>query len=261
MKKKHLLNFPITLGKYGEIVDEIIALTKRPTSSMVCVANVHMFVEAYKDPKFLKIVKEAEIVTADGKPLTWALQMLYGIKQDRVAGMDLLPDLLQKMSHENLSAYFYGGSQSLLDKTKTFLEKNYPALNVSGLYSPPFHALSEEEKKAAIDRINEAAPKIIFVILGCPKQEKWMASVKDKVHAVMIGIGGALPVMLGIQRRAPRWMQKNGLEWLYRLRQEPQRLFGRYHQTNRIFIWLMLKQLVKKRIVNPMRGTKEITTD
>ena len=121
MQQKQLINFPITTGSYLMFVNNIIDLALKRKSSIVCVANVHMFIEAYRDQKFLKIIKSADIVTPDGRPLVWGLQLLHGIKQDRASGMDLLPDLLHHIASQNISAYFYGGTQTMLNKTIFFL--------------------------------------------------------------------------------------------------------------------------------------------
>jgi N-acetylglucosaminyldiphosphoundecaprenol N-acetyl-beta-D-mannosaminyltransferase len=201
-----------------------------------------MFIEAYRQESFLKIINDADIVTPDGMPLTWALKILYGVKQPRVAGMDLLPDLLKKAEEEHLSVYFYGGAVNTLADTNEYVKKKYPELKIAGTYSPPFRVLTAEEETAIVEQINTAAPELVFVVLGCPKQEKWMAAMKNRVKAVMIGVGGALPVMIGAQKRAPKWMQQFALEWLFRLFQEPRRLFKRYAVTNSLFIWIMIKE-------------------
>ena len=248
MENTQFINFSISTGKYASFLSYIMFLAKKGSSSTVCVANVHMFIEAYRDNNFLRVVNNADVVTPDGQPLTWGLKLLYGIKQDRVAGMDLLPDLLVMLSEMNMPTYFYGGSDQLLKKTHTYLETKYPDLKIAGLYSPPFRPLTEKEEENIISDINASGAKVVFVILGCPKQEKWMAQMKGRINAVMIGIGGALPVMVGLQKRAPVWMQKSGLEWLFRLAQEPQRLFKRYAVTNALFIYLLLKEYVQIKV-------------
>ena len=216
-------------------------------SNYACVANVHMLVEAYRNPSFAEVVKNAKSVAPDGMPLVWALRLLYGIKQERVAGMDLMPDLLHKLETTKLSAFFYGGTEELLYRTKGFIQKKYPCLNVAGMYSPPFRPLVKEEENGIAAMINNSGAHVVFVALGCPKQEKWMASMRGKIKAVMIGIGGALPVMVGMQSRAPKWMQKYGLEWLFRLMQEPKRLFKRYAVTNSVFLYLLMKEYMAQK--------------
>ncbi|WP_367119206.1 WecB/TagA/CpsF family glycosyltransferase [uncultured Mucilaginibacter sp.] len=195
------------------------------------------------------MINEAEIITPDGVPISKCFKLLYRINQDRVDGMSMLPMLIKKAVEENLSVYFYGGSPELIIQAKSFLNTNYPLLNIAGIYSPPFRYLTEAEKSAVAININSSGANIVFVALGCPKQEQWMAEMKDKVQSVMIGIGGALPVFIGLQKRAPKWMQKGSLEWLYRLILEPKRLFKRYMITNSVFLWLLV--LEKMKFISP----------
>jgi N-acetylglucosaminyldiphosphoundecaprenol N-acetyl-beta-D-mannosaminyltransferase len=246
MKKMQVLNFPISIGKYQDYIEYIIESATNGVSQYIYVANVHMVVEAFWNKSFSEKVRLAGVVTPDGKPLTWALRLLHGIKQDRVAGMDVLPTLLKRSEKMQLPLYIYGGTESLLFRTREYLKKNYPDLVINGLYSPPFRELTPEEETRAIDQINRSGAKLVFVVLGCPKQEQWMASMAGKVNAVMIGIGGALPVLVGLQKRAPKWMQDSGLEWLFRLYLEPKRLFKRYAVTNSVFLYLLSRELVKK---------------
>ena len=203
-----------------------------------------MTIEAHWDTKFASMVNGADLVTPDGMPIAKAMKLLYGIKQERVAGMDLLPDLLLKAQEEQLGVFFYGGTDEMLQHTKEYILKFYPQLSKHEYLSPPFRPLTEEEEAGIIAKINNSGAQIVFVALGCPKQEKWMASMKGKINACMIGIGGALPVMIGMQKRAPKWIQRLSLEWLFRLLQEPKRLFKRYFLTNTLFIFLIIKDLI-----------------
>lgn len=244
-----LVEFPISIGNYKTFIEKILWLAEANVSAYVCVANVHMLVEAHHDKDFGKVVQQAHLVAPDGVPITWGLSYFHGIKQDRVAGMDLLPDLLRCMSEKGLSAFFYGGSPGLLRKAETFIRQHYPRLQLAGFFSPPFRELADIEDQLVIDKINKAKPDIIFVVLGCPKQEKWMAKMQGRIDGCMIGIGGALPVLIGIQKRAPVWMQVRGLEWLYRLYQEPKRMFRRYAITNTYFIYLIIRASIKRRFL------------
>jgi N-acetylglucosaminyldiphosphoundecaprenol N-acetyl-beta-D-mannosaminyltransferase len=247
MERKNIINFPITTGNYSSFVSHIVSLANQKESANVCVANVHMFIEAYKDENFKNIINDATVVTPDGKPLTWVLNYVYGIRQDRVAGMDLLPDLLQQMMLKKLPAFFYGGTPALLEKTEHYLKYAFPDLPIAGMYSPPFRPATSEEEEKLVQKINNSGAAVVLVILGCPKQEKWMASMKGRINAVMIGVGGALPVMVGMQKRAPAWLQSIGLEWLFRLMQEPRRLFRRYFVTNSFFIFLFFRKIFKNK--------------
>ena len=248
MQRKKLIGININLGSYSSFVDNIIDLaTSTRHSGYICIANVHMIMEAYKSAPFAEIVNNAELVTPDGMPLRWALRLLYGIHQERIAGMDLLSDLLFAVERKKIPVAFYGGAPEMLKKARLYFEKSHPHLILANIYSPPFRTLTAEEDEEIIHKLNESGARLVFVILGCPKQEKWMASMQTRIQAVMIGIGGALPVLAGIYKRAPIWMQKTGLEWLFRLGQEPRRLFKRYATTNSLFIYVLLKEKFKRK--------------
>jgi N-acetylglucosaminyldiphosphoundecaprenol N-acetyl-beta-D-mannosaminyltransferase len=247
-KTAALLSFPISKGRYEDFIHSIIDLAEAKTSSSICVANVHMVVSAFRNKQFSSVVENAEIVTPDGMPLTWAMKFLYGGRYQRVAGMDLLPDLLQQASEKKLPVFFYGGTDEMLHQTASYLKQNFPPLLVAGMYSPPFRVITKQEEEDIVETINNSSAKIVFVVLGCPKQELWMEQMKGKLQTVMIGIGGALPVMIGMQKRAPNWMQQSGLEWFYRLCQEPRRLFKRYAVTNSLFLLLVFQKFVRIRL-------------
>jgi N-acetylglucosaminyldiphosphoundecaprenol N-acetyl-beta-D-mannosaminyltransferase len=242
MQTKEFLSIKISLGTYTDFIDTLIEQALSGPFSYTCVANVHMLIEAHRDLAFAAVVNNAAIVTPDGQPLTWGLKFLYGIEQRRVAGMDLLPDLLSAAEKKYIPVFFYGGTDTLQNATKNHLASKYPNLKIAGMYSPPFRPLSETEETTILNMINNSGARLVFVVLGCPKQEKWMASVKGKINSVMIGIGGALPVLIGLQKRSPKWMQKAGLEWFFRLCLEPRRLFKRYAITNTLFVYLVLKE-------------------
>jgi N-acetylglucosaminyldiphosphoundecaprenol N-acetyl-beta-D-mannosaminyltransferase len=204
-----------------------------------------MFVEALKDNHFSQVVNSAGLVSPDGKPLCIALKWLYGISHERASGMDLIPVLLEKAEAEKLKVGFYGYTEEGLEIVKEKCQSLYPKLNEPLLISPPFRKLTEVEQDAYIKMIHVAEINLLFVALGCPKQEKWMADMKGKINTCMIGIGGALPVFAGLQKHAPKWMQNTSLEWLCRLLQEPRRLFKRYFITNSIFIYVIIKEKLK----------------
>jgi N-acetylglucosaminyldiphosphoundecaprenol N-acetyl-beta-D-mannosaminyltransferase len=248
MDKLSLLGVTVNAGTAGEFVDKITSNAIDKKGKYVCVANVHMLVEAYNDSSFARVINNANVITPDGMPLTWAIRWLYNIKQDRVAGMDLLPELLNKASILKLPVFFYGGTRTMLAQTKEYLKKHFPEVKLAGTYDPPFTTrLTQSEEDKVVDIINNSGAALVFVVLGCPKQEKWMASMVERINAVMIGIGGALPVMIKMQKRAPVWMQHLGLEWLFRLYQEPKRLFKRYAVTNSKFIYLIIKEVYNRR--------------
>ena len=244
MKRVKVLKTSITTGSYQEFTQNILKLAEEKKSSYVCFANVHMTVEAHKDAAFNRLLDEADMVTPDGAPLSVAMRLLYGFKQDRVAGMDMFPTLIQEADKHGKSIYLYGGTQKVLDAIIDRAEKEHPGLKIAGAYSPPFRKLSEEEQTDIINMINDAKPDLVFVALGCPKQEKWVAAHKGKIRACLLAVGGAFPVYAELQERAPAWMQKYSLEWFHRLMKEPRRLFKRYFVTNSIFLALFLKSFI-----------------
>lgn len=248
MEKKKIISSLISTGTYREFVENIFQLVQARKSSYVCFANVHMLIEAYKNKDFNKILDEADIVTPDGGPLSKFVKLFYGVQQDRVAGMDLLPSLLEEAEKRNKSVYFYGSTDQVLNAIAQKIRLDHPSLRIAGIYSPPFRKLTQEEDQQIIDNINQANTDLLFVALGCPKQENWMASHKDKVQACMLGVGQAFLVYAGLEDRLPKWARDLSLEWVYRLYLEPGRLWKRYLFTNTLFLALVAKIAIKKAI-------------
>lgn len=234
----------INVGSYNQITEEVIAAAREKRSSSICFANVHMVVEATRNRYLAGCVNNATWVVADGVPLVWAIRAIYKRNQERVTGLDFLPDLINRASEESLSVYFYGSTTDVLQATLHACQQKYPSLKIAGTYSPPFRALTSEEEDVAVRRIVDSGAQLVFVALGCPRQEVWIARVRDRIPAVLLGIGGALPVLAGKLPRAPNWMQRYGLEWLFRLIQEPTRLFRRYFTTNTLFVFYLLRKHV-----------------
>jgi N-acetylglucosaminyldiphosphoundecaprenol N-acetyl-beta-D-mannosaminyltransferase len=251
--KKKVVSIYVTTGTYDEIVSQITQLGKSKVSSYVCVANVHMLVEAYRDKTFASIVNSADVTTPDGMPLVFGLNTLFGVNQTRVAGMDLIESVFFHAQNNNIPIYLYGSTDQILEKIKIKCKNNYPGLKISGMFSPPFRPLSKQEEDDIIRMINKTNPGLIFVALGCPKQEQWMASMKGRLRATMIGVGGAFPVFAETQSRAPLFMQKSGLEWLYRLYQEPRRLWKRYLYTNILFLLLFAREWIRVKVFSEQR--------
>ncbi len=212
-----------------------------------------MCVEAYNHPEFADQVNTADLVLPDGMPLVKTLKWLKGVQQERIAGMDMLPTLLKEVEKTKIGVYFYGSTDQVLQQTAEYLKLNYPKLKNLNFFSPPFRPLTAKEEDDIIQKINTSGAGLVIVCLGCPKQEQWMAKMQGKIQACMLGMGGALPVMIGLQKRAPEWMQKAGLEWMYRWLQEPKRLFKRYMYTNSMFLLLLVKELFRsKQIKNTL---------
>lgn len=237
-----VLTLGISLGTYLQIQESIIAAARQGASRTACFANVHMTVEASNDAAFAAIVNSADWVLADGVPLTWMIERQHQIRQERVAGIDMLPDLVRRAAEEKLPVFFFGSTPNVLASAVAVCQERHPDLQIAGTLSPPFRPLSDEEEEEIVRQINESDAKIVFVALGCPKQERWMARMRGRIQAVMLGIGGALPILAEQQSRAPRWMQRTGLEWFHRLTKEPRRLFRRYAVTNSQFILSVIRQ-------------------
>jgi N-acetylglucosaminyldiphosphoundecaprenol N-acetyl-beta-D-mannosaminyltransferase len=212
----------------------------------VCFANVHMVIEAQKDPHFQKQVQDASLVLPDGRPIVKAFQWLHGIRLERKAGMDFLPQVLETVHQHQGHIFIYGSTAQVQEAMMRRIALDFPAVRVAGRITPPFRKLSPEEIQTHIGQINASGAHIVIVSLGCPKQEKWMAENSGSIRAVLLGLGGALEVFAGIRKRAPEWMQHNSLEWLYRLYQEPRRMFKRYLYTNTYFIFLLAKKMFRR---------------
>jgi N-acetylglucosaminyldiphosphoundecaprenol N-acetyl-beta-D-mannosaminyltransferase len=244
MESKKIIDISVTALTYNEQISAITKWAKCNLSKVVCIANVHMLIEAHRDSLFGAVLNQADLVTPDGMPLVWMLRLSGAVQQDRVAGVDVLEGLCKQAIENDISVYFIGSQLSILDKLRVRLERNYPELKIAGMAPLPFRPLTDEEDQALIQSLNQSGAGLVFVSLGCPKQEKWMSEHKGKISAVMVGLGGAFPVYAGIHRRAPKFFRQTGLEWLYRLMQEPKRLWKRYATTIPVFLWLVAKQIL-----------------
>ena len=213
-------------------------------SRYVCLCNAHSVVTTTQDNDFLRVVNEADMATPDGMPVLWMLRRLGFGEQQRISGADLMWRYFALAESRSEAVYFYGSTDETLARLCVVLRGACPALRIAGLYSPPFRALTEEEDAESVARINESGAGAVFVSLGCPKQEKWMAAHRGRIRAVMFGVGAAFDFHAGVVNRAPLWMQRCGLEWLHRLCSEPSRLWKRYLVTNTLFILGATRQLL-----------------
>lgn len=206
----------------------------------ICVGNVHTTVMAHDDAKYHEVQKNAAFVLPDGRPLS-VYSKKHGFPEaERVTGPDLMLALFARRN--GLRHYFYGSKEETLALLRQKMTAQYPHLEIAGMVSPPFRALSEAEDAAEIEKINASGADIIWVGLGAPKQENWMYEHMDRVNGVMIGVGAGFDYHAGNIKRAPMWMQKLSLEWLYRLFQDPKRLFKRYLVTNTRYLRLIHKK-------------------
>ncbi|MEM9118696.1 MAG: WecB/TagA/CpsF family glycosyltransferase [Cyanobacteria bacterium P01_F01_bin.56] len=243
LPKIYVTGTAVTALPFREQVDTMLDWAKQRSSRIVCVANVHMLMESRWNESLRGVLEKADLITPDGMPIVWVMRTLGMRSQDRVAGLDIFMAVCHQAVKNNVSIYLLGSTKDVLDKMKNRLEREFPELQIAGIESPPFRPLTEVEDVELVERINKSGAGFTFVSLGCPKQECWMQEHFGKISSVMIGVGAAFPVYAGIKSRAPMWVRASGLEWLYRLLQEPRRLFGRYFKTIPPFIWLALQQI------------------
>lgn len=232
-----ILNTNINVISMQETVDYLTRNLEDLRGNYVCVANVHTTVMSFRDENYNKIQNSGAMCLPDGKPLSIVCRRRGFYDAQRVSGPDLMPRIFEESKERKFRHYFYGGSPDTLKKLNDKLKKRYPWLNIVGMYSPPYRTLTALEDEQAIKKINETRPDFIWVALGAPKQEEWMYEHQFKVNGIMLGVGAAFDFCAGTVRRAPGWMQELCLEWLYRLAQDPQRLFMRYFSTNITFLW------------------------
>lgn len=203
----------------------------------ICVSNVHTTVTSYEDAAYCAIQNGGLMAIPDGGPLSTVGQKRGHKNMERTTGPSLMGEIFEISAKKGYRHYFYGSKEETLELLYQKLTSNYPGIQIAGMYSPPFRSLTEEEDKAIIERINETKPDFVWVGLGAPKQEKWMAAHQGKIDGLMLGVGAGFDYYAENIKRAPMWMQKHNLEWVYRLVQDPKRLFKRYWSTNTKFIW------------------------
>ncbi len=243
----NIIGSPVHALRFDAQIALMLQWAKERLSKAVCIANVHMLVEAHHNPAFAAVLQKADLVTPDGMPLVWMLRCLGAPEQDRVAGLDVLLALCQQAPAHDIKVFFLGSEPSVLARIQARLEREFPQLQVAGMEPLPFRPLTPQEDEAIVAQINASGAGVVLVCLGCPKQEFWIAQHKERIQAVMVGLGGAFPVYAGLHKRAPGLIRSSGFEWLYRLVQEPRRLWSRYSSTIPPFLWLSCKQLLLRK--------------
>lgn len=203
----------------------------------ICVSNVHTTVTSYEDESYCAVQNGGLMAIPDGGPLSTVGRRRGYKNMARTTGPSLMGEIFKISAKKGYRHYFYGSKQETLELLEKKLKEHYPGIEIAGMYSPPFRPLTEEEDRAIVERINETKPDFVWVGLGAPKQEKWMAAHQGKIDGLMLGVGAGFDYYAENIKRAPMWMQKHNLEWVYRLVQDPKRLFKRYWSTNTKFIW------------------------
>lgn len=244
MKKpftNRILGVNIAVTNIQDTVDLIVSQIEELRGEFICLSNVHTTVIAEADEEYRRIQNSAFLALPDGSPLA-LVQRLRGYKgAEQVAGPDLMPALWKATENTDISHFFYGSTQETIDALSAKLKEKYPGVKIAGMISPPFRPLTEEENEEVVRRINDSGASVVWVGLGAPKQERWMYEQKGRIHALMLGVGAGFDFHAGTVKRAPSWMRRHYLEWLYRLTQDPKRLWKRYIKTNGKFILLSIK--------------------
>lgn len=243
----NVIGSPIDVLGWEEALQRIHGWASVGEGRFVCLCNAHSVVTARRDEDFGAIIRSADMATADGAPVAWLMRQLGHAGQERINGPDLMWRYCEAAAHRGESVFLYGSSQATLDALVERLQAMFPGLGIAGAISPPYRELTAQEDEEVIERINASGAGTVWVSLGCPKQERWMAEHRGKVNAVMIGVGAAFDYHAGTLRRAPAWMRHAGLEWLFRLACEPGRLWKRYLVTNTLFIACAARQLLFRR--------------
>lgn len=210
---------------------------KALSGDYICVSNVHTTVIAWEDKNYCNIQNGGIMAIPDGGPLSSVGQKRGYKGMKRTTGPDYMYEILKISAEKGYKHYFYGSTSNTLEILHENILKNYPGIQIVGMYSPPFRSMTDDEDRIITEEINATDPDFIWVGLGAPKQEKWMNQHQGKVKGLMVGVGAAFDYFAGNISRAPEWMQKTNLEWFYRLMQDPKRLFKRYFYTNTRFIW------------------------
>ena len=244
-----VLGVPLALTDYERTIEWMDATIATGQRGYVCVAAVHTVMACQEDPELRAAVLGSDLTVPDGQPLVWAMNALGHDLSSRVYGPDLMARYCERAALTGARMFLYGGrNQGALVQLALNLRTRYPGLNIVGGYAPPFRALTGEEEDFVLDEINRSQADVVWVGIGVPKQEKWMAAMRDRLRApVLVGVGAAFDFHAGLVSQAPRWMQSMGLEWAYRLLQEPGRLWRRYLRYNPRFVAGFLRQWLAHR--------------
>jgi N-acetylglucosaminyldiphosphoundecaprenol N-acetyl-beta-D-mannosaminyltransferase len=238
---------PLAISDYGKVVDWMEAMITAGARGYVTAAAVNLVMSAREDPEAEAAVQAATLAVPDGQPLVWALRALGHRRATRVYGPDLMAAFCARAAERGIPIYLYGGrTPEALALLQARLRERFPGLAIAGAYSPPFRPLTEAEESEALARIDASGASVVWVGTGQPKQEKWMHRVRPRLNApLLVGVGAAFDFHAGLVSQAPPWMQRSGLEWVYRLSREPRRLWRRYARYNPRFLAGFLLQYLR----------------
>jgi exopolysaccharide biosynthesis WecB/TagA/CpsF family protein len=245
-RKVNLFSINYSVVDYESASSILIEKAQKNISYGLTALAVHGLIESVSSRELNEAVNKIDMIVPDGQPIRWAMNYFHkaGLK-DRVYGPTLTLHVLEKANRNNLKVYLYGSTSNTLEKLQEFIKKRFPRVKICGVHIDRFRDSTPEEDQEDIDKINNSGAHIVLVGRGCPRQEKWVSAHLGKIDAVMMAVGAAFDFHAGTVPQAPRWMQNNGLEWLFRLIQEPKRLWKRYLVTNTKFIVLFLRHIFK----------------
>jgi N-acetylglucosaminyldiphosphoundecaprenol N-acetyl-beta-D-mannosaminyltransferase len=244
-KRANILGVKVSAITMDDAIAAIESWIRDRTPNYICVTGVHGVMECQRDPELAAIHNASGLTVPDGMPLVWMSHRLGYPWVERVYGPDMMRRMTALAAERGYRNFYYGGGQGIADRLAEVLRRRHPGLVVAGTLSPPFRPLTPEEDDAIVAQINAARPDIVWVGLSTPKQERWMAAHIRRLDApVLAGVGAAFDFLSGQKTQAPAWMQRNGLEWLYRLASEPRRLAGRYLRNNPVFACKALGQII-----------------
>jgi N-acetylglucosaminyldiphosphoundecaprenol N-acetyl-beta-D-mannosaminyltransferase len=245
--KYDLFGVRVTASDYDEIVDIVAQAANERYPAVISLHAVHAIIESTRDPELLVKVNRFDAVLPDGQPVRWALNQLHGVGlRERVYGPELMVRLCARAAQEGIPIYLYGSTPDVIERLQHELPAKFPQLQIAGAEAPPFRPLTPKEDDDIVRRINESGAGILFIGLGCPKQDHFAADHANRIHPVQVCVGAAFDFHAGTKPMAPPWMQRRGLEWVYRLSREPRRLWRRYLQTNLIFVAKWQKQASRR---------------
>jgi N-acetylglucosaminyldiphosphoundecaprenol N-acetyl-beta-D-mannosaminyltransferase len=249
--EEHVLGIPLALTDYEKTLDWMDAAIAHRSKSYLCVAAVHTVMLCHEDEELRDAVLNSDFTVPDGQPLVWAMNALGHDLPSRVYGPELMERACARAAGTGVRMYLYGGrNQGALVQLALNLRQRFPGLQIVGGYSPPYRELTGEEEDAVAAEINRSRADIVWVGIGAPKQEKWMAKMRKRLDApVLVGVGAAFDFHAGLVAQAPAWMQRVGLEWLFRLGTEPRRLWRRYARYNPLFVRGFARQYVRHRLL------------
>jgi N-acetylglucosaminyldiphosphoundecaprenol N-acetyl-beta-D-mannosaminyltransferase len=246
-----ILDVPLALTDYDRMLAWMDSVIDHQLRTYVCVCNVHTVMASQEDPELRAALEGSALNVPDGQPLVWAINALGHSLTSRVYGPELMSRASAHSAETGMRFYLYGGrNQGALVQLALNLRQRYPGVRIVGGYSPPHRPLTDEEEAAVVDEINRSRADVVWVGIGVPKQEKWMAAMRERIDApLMLGVGAAFDFHAGLVPQAPEWLQEAGLEWAYRLAHEPRRLWKRYLRYNPRFMAAFAQQLaVHKRL-------------